>query len=93
MYRANMASNASEWLFSPLITMIFLFRDALIDEKTCQAPHLADLMSGTYLPEQLADIHELEVLYNQLDSMTTKDSSAAQQHEAELLFDRLILKD
>ena len=73
--------------------MIFLFRDALIDEKTCQAPHLADLMSGTYLPEQLADIHELQVLLNQLDTITSKDSSAAEQHEAELLFDRLILKD
>jgi len=34
-------------------------KDALIDTETCQAPHLSDLMTGTYLPEQLADIHEL----------------------------------
>ena len=36
-------------------------RDPLIDEKTCQAPHLADLMTSTYLPEQMKDIHELKV--------------------------------
>merc|ERR1712241_245033 len=67
-------------------------KDALIDETTCQAPHLADLMSGTYLPEQLADINELQVLLNQLDQFT-KGMSASESLEAELMFDRLILKD
>merc|ERR1711976_113331 len=64
-------------------------RDPLIDEKTCQAPHLADLMTSTYLPEQMKDIHELQVLYNKIVAFTPEDD----QGQAEILFDKLILKD
>jgi hypothetical protein len=65
-----------------------MFRDALIDTETCQAPHLSDLMTGTYLPEQLADIHELVVLKKKYTDFVN------QQHpgHGELLFDKLILE-
>jgi len=61
--------------------------DVLIDSVTCQAPHLSDLMTGTYLPEQLADIHELVVLKNKYTAFV----NANHPGHGELLFDKLIL--
>ena len=55
--------------------------DPLVDLITCQAPHLADLMTSTYLPEQRKDIHELKVLQRQLQNFGSD----------ELMFDRLLL--
>ena len=34
-------------------------KDTLINSK-CQAPHIADLITGQFLPEQYKDIHELK---------------------------------
>ena len=34
-------------------------KDTLINSK-CQAPHIADLITGQFLPEQYKDIHELQ---------------------------------
>merc|ERR1711935_1308269 len=61
--------------------------DVLIDSVTCQAPHLSDLMTGTYLPKQLADIHELVVLKNKYTAFV----NANHPGHGELLFDKLIL--
>merc|ERR1712106_509135 len=55
--------------------------DPLVDQKSCQAPHLADLMTSTYLPEQRKDINELKVLQRQLQNFGSD----------ELMFDRLLL--
>ena len=62
----------------------------MIDTKTCQAPHLADLMTSTYLPEQLADINELVILKNKL--MQYKKQNGNEDY-AEIMFDKLILED
>ena len=55
--------------------------DTLVDMDSCQAPHLADLMTATYLPEQRTDINELNILWRQLRSFG----------DDEIMFDRLIL--
>lgn len=55
--------------------------DPLVDLDTCQAPHLADLMTSTYLPEQRKDINELRVMHQQLKNFGSD----------ELMFDRLLL--
>merc|ERR1711937_226708 len=36
----------------------------------CQAPHIADLITGQFLPEQYKDIHELQGLITNLEQMT-----------------------
>merc|ERR1712193_493767 len=61
--------------------------DPLVIQDSCKAPHLSDLMTGTYLPEQLADIHELKKLKSQLEHYSEKDHDL----KAEILFDKLIL--
>merc|ERR1712178_522153 len=63
-------------------------KDPLIDTTTCQAPHLADLMTSTYLPEQLADINELVVLKNKLEQYKKQNGN---EDYAEIMFDKLIL--
>jgi len=65
-------------------------KDPLIDTTTCQAPHLADLMTSTYLPEQLADINELVVLKNKLEQYKKQNGN---EDYAEIMFDKLILED
>merc|ERR1712123_550424 len=54
--------------------------DALITEDG-KAPHLSDLLTGTYLPDQLADINELK----------THQARLAAYGDDEILFDRLLL--
>ena len=38
-------------------------KDTLINSK-CQAPHIADLITGQFLPEQYKDIHELKGIFS-----------------------------
>ena len=61
--------------------------DPLVLQDSCKAPHLADLLTGTYLPEQLADIHELKKLKSQLEHYSETEDDL----KAEILFDKLIL--
>ena len=46
-----------------------------------KAPHLSDLMTSTYLPDQFKDIHELKIMKKRLE----------QYGDDEILFDRLLL--
>merc|ERR1712242_525821 len=55
-----------------------LFKEA----NRVQAPHLSDLMTGTYLPEQYKDINELRVHLKRLNQFGGD----------ELLFDRLMFE-
>ena len=61
--------------------------DPLVLQDSCKAPHLSDLLTGTYLPEQLADIHELKKLKSQLEHYSETEDDL----KAEILFDKLIL--
>ena len=54
--------------------------DPLITEEG-KAPHLSDLMTSTYLPDQFKDIHQLKIMKKRLE----------QYGDDEILFDRLLL--
>ena len=58
--------------------------DTLVDMDSCQAPHLADLMTATYLPEQRTDINELNILWRQIRSFGSNVND-------EIMFDQIIL--
>lgn len=60
-------------------------------EKTwCQAPHIADLITSTFLPEQYKDIHELRQLRGMLAPMV-ENADNAQRVFHELFFDSKLL--
>ena len=65
------------------------FHDPLIVKHSCQAPHLADLLTSTFLVEQRTDIHELRKLRGQLLHF----SIGTDPLQAEIMFDRLILDE
>jgi len=60
-------------------------KDILVNSK-CQAPHIADLITGQFLPEQYKDIHHLKGLITNLEQMT-HGVPQAQRVFNELFFD------
>jgi len=68
----------------------------LLTANNCKAPHLADLLSGTFLPEQYQDIHALSKKMKQLNAMMSNklrsngDRSPEDVHN-ELFFDEHLL--
>lgn len=63
--------------------------DVLINDN-CQAPHLADLITGQFLPGQYKDIHHLRSLRKSLADMTEGVTKAERIHN-ELFFDKELL--
>jgi len=47
-------------------------KEDVLTSSNCKAPHLADLLSGTFLPEQYQDIHALSKKMKQLGAMMSK---------------------
>lgn len=79
-------SSCSTYVVSSLFLSIWVFstEDPVLfkEANRVQAPHLSDLMTGTYLPEQYKDINELRVHLKRLNQFGGD----------ELLFDRLMFE-
>jgi ferritin len=64
--------------------------DDILTDANCAAPHLADLLDGTFLPEQYKDIHALKTKKTQLEKMIGPDSTLSLTFN-ELFFDDQLL--
>jgi len=62
----------------------------ILTGSNCVAPHLADLLDGTFLPEQYKDIHALKTKKTQLEKMIGPESTFSPTFN-ELFFDEQLL--
>ena len=63
--------------------------DDLINSQ-CQAPHIAEIISSDYLPDQMKDINQLRGLIKTLSDMV-EDAPRYLQVQHEMFFDKHIL--